>query len=305
MVDRLADLTGGLPQEQESIDEEIAEAGGKKGKGFEDGSNEEFMKEFFEEVNAIKAGMATIRRNIRAIEESYSASLVAINLEQGNKTSDELEKYIDSTNLAASDVRNKLKDMDEENKKLKKGSAQFRIRTNMHGTLTKKFIDLMSEYQEVQNKYKNKYKERVERQYKIVKPDATQAEIDEALESGNTQVFAAQILDTKHAAAKDALAFIENRHRDIMRLEQSIKELHQLFLDMAILVESQGELIDQIEYNVSQSVAYTKEAAKQLQQAGKYQKKSRKKICCLIIILIIVFILLGGGGAIGGVFGSK
>ncbi len=84
-----------------------------------------------------------------------------------------------------------------------------------------------------------------------------------------------------HAQAKEALIYIENRHRDIMRLEQSIKELHQLFLDMAILVESQGELIDQIEYNVSQSVAYSKEAVKQLNQANQLQKKSRKVIKCM------------------------
>lgn len=84
-------------------------------------------------------------------------------------------------------------------------------------------------------------------------------------------------MDTqRQALAKDALAYIENKHKDILRLEQSIQELHQLFLDMAILVESQGELIDQIEYNVSQSVAYTREAVKELRTANQYQKKSRK-----------------------------
>lgn len=31
----------------------------------------------------------------------------------------------------------------------------------MHGTLTRKFVDLMAEYQELQTKYKNKYRERV------------------------------------------------------------------------------------------------------------------------------------------------
>ena len=41
---------------------------------------------------------------------------------------------------------------------------QARIRTNMHGTLTRKFVDLMAEYQQLQTKYKNKYRERVERQ---------------------------------------------------------------------------------------------------------------------------------------------
>jgi t-SNARE complex subunit (syntaxin) len=176
----------------------------------------------------------------------------------------------------------------------------------MHGTLTKKFLDLMQEYQEVQTKYKNKFRERVERQYKIVKPDATQEEIDAALESGNTEVFANQILDTKrHEMAKDALAYIENKHKDILRLEQSIQELHQLFLDMAILVEAQGELIDQIEFNVSQSVAFTRDAVTQLQKANKEQKKSRKKMCCIIVILLVVLAILAGiGGIIGGIFSS-
>jgi hypothetical protein len=43
-------------------------------------------------------------------------------------------------------------------------TRQSRIRSNMHGTLTRKFVDLMAEYQEIQTKYKNKYRERVERQ---------------------------------------------------------------------------------------------------------------------------------------------
>lgn len=76
---------------------------------------------------------------------------------------------IDATNLAARDVRTKLKEMDKENKKLEKGTAEFRIRASMHGTLTKKFLDVMAEYQEIQTKYKNKFRERVERQYKIGK----------------------------------------------------------------------------------------------------------------------------------------
>lgn len=32
---------------------------------------------------------------------------------------------------------------------------------------------------------------------------------------------------------------IESRHQDIMRLETSIRELHAMFMDMAMLVETQ------------------------------------------------------------------
>lgn len=49
------------------------------------------------------------------------------------------------------------------------------------------------------------------------KPKATQEEIEKDIEEGNVDVFRAQILDGKHAAAKDALAFVENRFKDIQR----------------------------------------------------------------------------------------
>lgn len=43
--------------------------------------------------------------------------------------------------------------------------------------------------------------------------------------------------DTKQA--KQTLADIEARHADIIKLECSIRELHDMFMDMAMLVESQ------------------------------------------------------------------
>lgn len=39
--------------------------------------------------------------------------------------------------------------------------------------------------------------------------------------------------------ARQTLADIEARHADIIKLENSIKELHDMFMDMAMLVENQ------------------------------------------------------------------
>lgn len=41
---------------------------------------------------------------------------------------------------------------------------------------------------------------------------------------------------------QQALDEIEARHKDIMRLESSIKELHDMFVDIAMLVENQVHL---------------------------------------------------------------
>ena len=61
---------------------------------------------------------------------------------------------------------------------------------------------------------------------------------------------------------------------------------------MSVLVESQGELLDQIEYTVSQSVNYTGKAVDELRSANKYQKKVRKKMCCVICIGLVVMVVL-------------
>jgi len=255
------------------------------------------MTAFFEEVNAVKKAMSTIKYNIRLIEQNHGECLTAISTEQQRECTDRLEGLMKETNGCAQTVRNKLKAMDIENKEFAKrneGASESRIRSNMHGTLTRKFVDLMAEYQEIQTKYKNKYRDRVERQYRIVKPTATKEEIQDAVDSGEqAEIFTSQILQGPgHAAARNALADIQERHKDITRLETSIQELHQLFMDMAVLVEAQGELLDQIEYTVAQSVNYTGKAVEELRTATKYQKKVRKKMCCVIVILLIALVVI-------------
>jgi len=305
MQDRLAELRGGMV------------GGGSMGGDLEAGSggNSTFMEAFFEEVQDVKKAMSSIRYNIRQIEQSHGECLTAISAESSKASTEQLEALMKATNALAQGVRNKLKGMNEENKdfaRLHEGASEARIRNNMHGTLTRKFVDLMAEYQEIQTKYKNKYRERVERQYKIVKPHATRDEIDSAFDGsagGQPEIFTQQILQGPgHAAARNALADIQERHKDITRLEVSIQELHQLFLDMSVLVEAQGELLDQIEYTVSQSVNYTGKAVEELRTANKYQKRVRKKMCCVICIILIIIafvavpmiINMNQGGSNGG-----
>ena len=62
-----------------------------------------------------------------------------------------------------------------------------------------------------------------------------------------------------------------------MTLEQSVAELHQMFLDFALLTEQQGELLDQVEFQVKQATDYVEEGNVEVVEAVEYQKKIRKK----------------------------
>lgn len=90
------------------------------------------------------------------------------------------------------------------------GHAVNRIRKQQHSALTKSFVEVMSNYNDVQLAFKTKYRARVRRQVMIVKPEATDAEVDAVLDSENgNMVFAQQTLSQDHIDAKQALEDIQ------------------------------------------------------------------------------------------------
>jgi t-SNARE complex subunit (syntaxin) len=70
------------------------------------------------------------------------------------------------------------------------------VRENLCNTLTRKFIDEMKSYQNAQQKYKTDIKNKVKRQVQIVKPDATDEDIDEVMrsEGGRDALYRERIL---------------------------------------------------------------------------------------------------------------
>ena len=148
-------------------------------------------------------------------------------------------------------------------------------------------------------RYKAEIQKTVQRQLEIVKPDVTAEEIDTVLRSGGTgEVFRSAILKGAADPIKNAYADVADKYQDVLKLEQSVAELHQMFLDFALLTEQQGEMLDQIEYQVKAAGEYVEEGNIDIKKAIQYQKEIRKRYCCLIVlILVIVLVLMGVLGA--------
>ncbi len=81
---------------------------------------------------------------------------------------------------------------------------------------------------------------------------------------------------------------VADKYQDVLTLEASVRELHQMFVDFALLTEQQGELLDQIEYQVGQASEYIQGANEDLAQSIEYQKQIRKRQLCILIILLVV-----------------
>ncbi|GCB59909.1 hypothetical protein scyTo_0011019, partial [Scyliorhinus torazame] len=156
----------------------------------------------------------------------------------------------------------------------------------------------------------------------------TNEELEDMLESGNPAIFTSGIIMDSNIT-KQALNEIETRHHEIIKLENCIRELHDMFMDMAMLVESQGdvvnsieqnvtnaedyvgqaknstkkavnsqgpsgsgEMIDRIEYNVEHSVDYVERAVSDTKKAVKYQSKARRKKILIGICIAVVLLVI-------------
>jgi syntaxin 1A len=137
----------------------------------------------------------------------------------------------------------------------------------------------MNEYNQEQNLYRDRCKQRIERQLGIIGKAATDNEIEEMIEQSkdgkNLQIFTGINMDAQQTRE------IEARHNDILALEKSIKELHDLFMDMCTLVQEQGDMVDRIENNVFTTQDYVEKAVEHTKKAVEYQTKSRRVIYSL------------------------
>ena len=81
---------------------------------------------------------------------------------------------------------------------------------------------------------------------------------------------------------------IIERESEIRNIESSVSELNELFRDVAHMVNEQGQSLDIISENVTQTRDDTRNADQQLRTAARHQKSARGKACCLLVILAIV-----------------
>jgi len=282
--DRLAELRRVRAHSEDGDDVDVAinmDAGGA------------FMEEFFEQVEEIRTNIEKIAANVEEVKKKHSAILSAP--QPDDKDKEELEELMAEIKKTANKVRGKLKVIEqniEQEENSNRTSADLRIRKTQHATLSRRFVEVMSDYNTTQTDYRERCKGRIQRQLEITGRSVQNEELENMLESGNPAIFTQGII-METQQAKQSLADIEARHRDIIKLENSIRELHDMFMDMAMLVESQGEMIDRIEFNVEKSVDYVDTAVADTKKALEYQSKARRKKLMIIACVTVMVIVLG------------
>jgi len=255
----------------------------------DDDSSDSVLPEFFEEVGQIKTLMSLIRRNIKSIQDIYQKQSLSAD---SRLMTSELETLLDSTNASSNQIRSKLKIMKVEIDK--SDDSNKRIKSNMHSTLTKKFLELMSEYQSLQTQYKEKFQERVKRQAEIVNPNISEEEINKIIATGSSDaLFSDQVVD-RHSNAKNALMYIQEEHRGLKQLEKSLLELQQLFIDLSAAVDSHSTNIEQLERDTAETTIVVQQGVTQLAIANEYAAARRRRMAALITTVTFILLTIVG-----------
>mmetsp|Transcript_92 Transcript_92/g.224 ORF Transcript_92/g.224 Transcript_92/m.224 type:complete len:313 (-) Transcript_92:127-1065(-) len=304
MNDRLAELQADTPawaQEEQDGDIEMGEESGwgndENAKAAEAGS--QHMKQFFEDVESIKADISAVTQATQQIITLKDRAVLTAKESEESEISDAIRDLVNATNGRAKKCKNLLGLLKEENTNLKEEGkikpTDVRVRENLVNTLLRKFIDEMKRYQNAQQDYKTDVKKKVTRQVQIIKPDATEQEVDQIMRSdgGREALYQQTILaGGVNDQIKTEYRNVAGKYQDVLTLEASVAELHQMFLDFALLTEQQGELLDQIEYQVRSAADYIEDANVDVYEAIEYQKKIRKKQCWIMLIVVIAIIVI-------------
>ncbi|KAM9822763.1 syntaxin-2 isoform X1 [Syngnathus typhle] len=278
MKDRLVELTAS----RTSAEEDVAVAVDRDG----------FMEGFFRRVEEVRGLTDRIFDQVEDVKKMHSMILSAPHPD--DKTKDRLNALTNDIKGNANVVRTKLKSMQQSMPKddaTNRSSVDFRIQKTQHMVLCRKFVEVMTQYNETQVSFRERSKGRIQRQLEITGRVTTNEELEDMLESGIPSIFTSDIIsDSK--ITRQAVDEIESRHQDIIQLESSIRELHAMFMDMAMLVETQGEMVNNIENNVSNAAEYICRAKEETKKAVRYQKKSRRKYIILAFVLLILLAVI-------------
>ncbi|KAB2090404.1 hypothetical protein ES319_A03G121300v1 [Gossypium barbadense] len=265
------------------------------------GSNSDMgMEAFNKQVQEVEKQVEKLSGLLRKLKDTNEESKSVTKASAMKAIKKRMEKDIDEVGKIARNVKARLQAINKDNLAnrqepgCEKGTSVDRSRTNVTNAMATNFKDLMIEFQTLRQKIQDEYREVVERRVTTVtgtRPD--EKTIDRLIETGNSeQIFQKAIQEQGRGQILNTVEEIQERHDAVTEIEKKLLDLQQIYLDMAVVVGAQGEILDNIESQVNNAVDHLQSGTEALQTAKRLQKKSRKCMMISIILLLIIALII-------------
>ncbi|XP_027366819.1 syntaxin-121-like [Abrus precatorius] len=258
------------------------------------------LNKFFEEVEWVKEELKELERLHESLSESHEKSKTLHSAKAVKELRSRMDADVALALKKAKLIKVRLEALDRSNEASRNmpgsgpGSYSDRTRTSVVSGQRKKLKATMESFNSLRQQISSEYRETVQRRYYTVtgeNPD--EKTIDLLISTGESETFLQKAIEQQgRASVMDTIQEIQERHDTVKEIERNLNELHQVFMDMAVLVETQGEQLDDIENHVARANSYVRGGVQQLHVARKHQKNTRKWTCIAIILLIIIILII-------------
>lgn len=127
------------------------------------GAGGDDMSVFYSEISSIQDSLRTYNDNVSRISDLHQRSLNNLDETAMQRNQQQLEELIESTSALSNQLKLRVKALQK-----KGGSGRDgQIRKQQTGLVKQKFVEAIQNYQQVEQQYRAKYKQRMERQFKI------------------------------------------------------------------------------------------------------------------------------------------
>lgn len=143
--------------------------------------------------------------------------------------------------------------------------------------------DTLVKYRQMESEFTRKLNEQAARQYRIVRPDATEQEVQQAIEDPNAQIFSQALMQSdRRGQSRAVMSAVQDRHEAIKKIESQMIELAEMFQDMDNLVVQQEAAVVNIEMKGEEVVDNMDKGNEQIGTAIQSARNTRKwKWWCL------------------------
>lgn len=243
------------------------------------------LASLFKDIQGIRTSNSHLKEDVRRLGKQNSRFLTSMRrLSSIKRDTSTIAKDIKARGEEIHRKLQALRDFSEDSEtKYGSNSIVARVAKDHYIDLMHAFQEAMFEYNTTEMNQRENCKIRIQRQLEIMGKTVSGNQIEDMIEHGKWDVFSENLLsDIK--GARSALNEIETRHKELMKLECRIREVHELFLQVALLVEEQADTFNVIELNVQKVEEYVGQAKGEVRRALEYRRKHpcRTILCCCL-----------------------
>ncbi|XP_021519352.1 syntaxin-19 [Meriones unguiculatus] len=211
-------------------------------------------------------------------QKSLVASMRRFSLLKRDSTiAKEIKTQAEHINRALGELVKEVKKSEVENGL---SSVVTRILQSQYASMFRHFQQTMFLYNDTIALKQEKCKTFIVRQLEVAGKEVSEEEVDDMLHHGKWEVFNESLL-TETSITKAQLSEIEQRHKELVNLENQVKDLRDLFIQISLLVEEQGESINNIEVMVNSTKDYVSNTKEKFGLAVKYKRRNPcRALCC-------------------------